>query len=95
MANSRFSIGIDLGTTNCALAYIDSLKEGASVEILSLPQIVQPGVYEERKLLPSFLYLPQKGEFQNGALNLPWGEEKLFAVGEFAKTHGALVPLIW
>lgn len=92
MANSRFSIGIDLGTTNCALAYIDSLKEGASVEILSLPQIVQPGVYEERKLLPSFLYLPQKGEFQNGALNLPWGEEKLFAVGEFAKTHGALVP---
>lgn len=60
MANSRFSIGIDLGTTNCALAYIDSLKESEFAEILSLPQIIQPGVYEERKLLPSFLYLPQK-----------------------------------
>jgi hypothetical protein len=57
-----------------------------------LPQIVQPGVYEDRKLLPSFLYLPQKGEFQNGAFKLPWGEEQPFIVGEFAKSHGALVP---
>ena len=92
MANSRFSIGIDLGTTNCAIAYIDSQKEDGTAEVLNLPQIVQPGVYEDRKLLPSFLYLPQKGEFQNGAFKLPWGEEQPFIVGEFAKTHGALVP---
>jgi len=92
MANSRFSIGIDLGTTNCAMAYIDSQKEDGAAEVLNLPQIVQPGVYEDRKLLPSFLYLPQKGEFQNGAFKLPWGEEQPFIVGEFAKTHGALVP---
>lgn len=92
MANSRFSIGIDLGTTNCAMAYIDSQKEDRTAEVLNLPQIVQPGVYEDRKLLPSFLYLPQKGEFQNGAFKLPWGEEQPFIVGEFAKTHGALVP---
>ena len=92
MANSRFSIGIDLGTTNCAIAYIDSQKEDGTVEVLNLPQIVQPGVYEDRKLLPSFLYLPQKGEFQNGAFKLPWGEEQPFIVGEFAKSHGALVP---
>ena len=92
MANSRFSIGIDLGTTNCAMAYIDSQKEDGTAEVLNLPQIVQPGVYEDIKLLPSFLYLPQKGEFQNGAFKLPWGEEQPFIVGEFAKTHGALVP---
>jgi hypothetical protein len=92
MANSRFSIGIDLGTTNCAIAYIDSQKEDGTAEVLNLPQIVQPGVYEDRKLLPSFLYLPQKGEFQNGAFKLPWGEEQPFIVGEFAKSHGALVP---
>lgn len=92
MANSRFSIGIDLGTTNCAMAYIDSQKEDGAAEVLNLPQIIQPGVYEDRKLLPSFLYLPQKGEFQNGAFKLPWGEELPFIVGEFAKTHGALVP---
>ena len=92
MANSRFSIGIDLGTTNCAMAYIDSQKEDGTAEVLNLPQIVQPGVYEDRKLLPSFLYLPQIGEFQNGAFKLPWGEEQPFIVGEFAKTHGALVP---
>jgi len=92
MANSRFSIGIDLGTTNCAMAFIDSQKEDGTAEVLNLPQIVQPGVYEDRKLLPSFLYLPQIGEFQNGAFKLPWGEEQPFVVGEFAKTHGALVP---
>ena len=92
MANSRFSIGIDLGTTNCAMAYIDSQKEDGTAEVLNLPQIVQPGVYEDRKLLPSFLYLPQKGEFQNGAFKLPWGEEQQFILGEFAKSHGALVP---
>jgi len=92
MVNSRFSIGIDLGTTNCAMAYIDSQKEDGTAEVLNLTQIVQPGVYEDRKLLPSFLYLPQKGEFHNGAFKLPWGEEQPFVVGEFAKTHGALVP---
>jgi len=92
MANSRFSIGIDLGTTNCAIAYIDSQKEDGTAEVLNLPQIVQPGVYEDRKLLPSFLYLPQKGEFQNGAFKLPWQEEQPYIVGEFAKSHGALVP---
>jgi molecular chaperone DnaK (HSP70) len=74
------------------MAYIDSQKEDGVAEVLNLPQIVQPGVYEDRKLLPSFLYLPQKGEFQNGAFKLPWGEEQPFIVGEFAKTHGSLVP---
>jgi molecular chaperone DnaK (HSP70) len=74
------------------MAFIDSQKEDGTAEVLNLPQIVQPGVYEDRKLLPSFLYLPQKGEFQNGAFKLPWGEEQPFVVGEFAKTHGALVP---
>jgi len=92
MANSRFSIGIDLGTTNCALAYIDSQEEGGIAEVLNVPQIVQPGVCEERKLLPSFLYLPQNDEFQKDALNLPWGDEQPFTVGEFAKNHGSLVP---
>ena len=45
MANSRFSIGIDLGTTNCAMAYIDSQKEDGTAEVLNLPQIVH--VYVE------------------------------------------------
>ena len=58
---SRFVVGIDLGTTNCALAYVDTGAAGAMsrrCQHLPIPQVVQPGVVEERPLLPSFLYLP-------------------------------------
>ncbi len=93
MASSRFTVGIDLGTTNCALAYFDTMGESETTsKILPIPQIIQPGVCEDRKLLPSFLYLPAKGELQPGILNLPWSKEEPIALGEFAKSHGALVP---
>jgi molecular chaperone DnaK (HSP70) len=46
-------IGIDLGTTNCALAYS---QEGA-VELFSIPQFVHPNEIREEPLLPSFLFL--------------------------------------
>jgi molecular chaperone DnaK (HSP70) len=46
-------IGIDLGTTNCALAYS---QEGA-IELFSIPQFVHPNEIREEPLLPSFLFL--------------------------------------
>jgi molecular chaperone DnaK (HSP70) len=46
-------IGIDLGTTNCALAY----TSGDNVELFSIPQFVHPGEVREEPLLPSFLFL--------------------------------------
>ncbi|MSR30169.1 MAG: Hsp70 family protein [Gemmataceae bacterium] len=95
MEKSRFMVGIDLGTTNCGLAYFDSQESsspGAIAKDFEIEQIVQPGVCEKRKLLPSFIYLPGKGELPQGALKLPWGAEKQFSPGEFAKTHGSTVP---
>ena len=90
---TRFVIGIDLGTTNCALAYIDT---GAGSEpkcqTLPIPQIVQPGEVAEKSLLPSSLYLPGPGEQPAGALKLPWDANRDYAVGEFAKNFGAKVP---
>ncbi len=54
----RFVIGIDLGTTNSAVAYVD-LKEGPrKVSFLEIPQLVAPGETAGRSVLPSFLYLP-------------------------------------
>ena len=50
-------IGIDLGTTNCALAYTD----GESVEQFAIPQLVQPGEVSEESLLPSFVFLDPAG----------------------------------
>src|SRR5258707_8712247 len=50
-------IGIDLGTTNCALAY----TRGESVEQFAIPQLVHPGEVREESLLPSFLFLDPAG----------------------------------
>ena len=47
------TIGIDLGTTNCSLAY----THGEAVELLPIPQLVNPGETREEPLLPSFLFL--------------------------------------
>ena len=59
--SSRFVVGIDLGTTNCALAYVDTgvaeSKDPVPAELL-IPQVVQPGAVDARPLLPSFLMLP-------------------------------------
>ena len=58
---SRFVVGIDLGTTNSAVAWIDAEAAAWSVENLSIPQLVAPGEVASRDVLPSFLYLPTVG----------------------------------
>ena len=55
MGDARFVVGIDLGTTNSALAFAD-LSAG-SVEAFAIPQEVNPGEIRAEALLPSFLYL--------------------------------------
>jgi Ethanolamine utilization protein EutJ (predicted chaperonin) len=95
VTRSRFIVGIDLGTTNSALAYIDTGSgEGKDpvLVLFSIPQVVQQGAVEDRPLLPSFLYLPGKNEQPAGSLKLPWAPERDFAVGEFARNFGTQVP---
>jgi molecular chaperone DnaK (HSP70) len=50
-------IGIDLGTTNCALAFTNDER----VEPFAIPQLVNPGETREELLLPSFVFLAQDG----------------------------------
>lgn len=93
MTASRFIVGIDLGTTNCALAFIDTeAGEEARVQAFEVPQVVAPGQPAARPTLPSFLYLPAEGELPPGALALPWSERATQTVGEFARSRGAEVP---
>jgi hypothetical protein len=93
MSASRFVVGIDLGTTNSALAYYDTgAGDDAPLTHLKIPQVVSPGVVEERPLLPSFLYLPGPNEQPAGALNLLWAAERDYCVGEFARVFGSQVP---
>lgn len=90
---SRFVVGVDLGTTNSALAYVDTgAGKDPRVTPFPMPQVVAPGAVEERTLLPSFLYLPGPGEQPAGALKLPWDAKRDFSVGEFARAFGSQVP---
>ncbi len=43
---SRFVVGIDLGTTNSAVCYIDSSESPWRVQVFAIPQLVAPGVVE-------------------------------------------------
>jgi molecular chaperone DnaK (HSP70) len=96
MANSRYIIGIDLGTTNSAVAYIDTQElartPAAAIQTFDIPQLVSEGTTAARSLLPSFLYLPGKYELPPGSLSLPWDPERNYAVGEFARWQGTRVP---
>jgi molecular chaperone DnaK (HSP70) len=58
MTRARFSVGIDLGTTNCALAFVP-LEGDAGTEILPIPQWDSANVIAEAATLPSFLCLPE------------------------------------
>ena len=95
-APARYTLGIDLGTTHCALSYVDleaSDGDQAAQQVLEIPQLTGPGSIEARPLLPSFLYLPHADELAPGDLSLPWGATQDHAVGEFARSRGAATPI--
>lgn len=72
-------IGIDLGTTNSALAWVDPAEAEdlnfPPIHIFEVPQLVAPGKVEPRRTLPSFMFL------EDGR-----------PVGLYAREQGALVP---
>jgi molecular chaperone DnaK (HSP70) len=93
---SRFVVGIDLGTTNSALAYADTRDATADtpapIQTLAIPQVVGLNDIGERPVLPSFLYLPASKEFPDKATDLPWKSTGDRIAGTFAREHGAKVP---
>ncbi|MFX1677429.1 Hsp70 family protein [Paraburkholderia sp. A2WS-5] len=96
MSDPRYSIGVDLGTTHCALSYVDlagSDGEKATQGVLPVTQLTAPGAIESPELLPSFLYLPNAGELTPGDLTLPWTTTREYAVGEMARSRGAGTPI--
>jgi len=74
VSEARYAVGVDLGTTHCALSYVD-LASGKDDEIaqamLRLPQLTAPGAVEELFLLPSFLYLPHPTSLPPGTSCFP------------------------
>jgi len=93
---TRFSVGIDLGTTHCVLSYADLDKiddEDFSPEVMAIPQLTSPGSVEEKYQLPSFLYLPHEAELAEDSTSLPWTAKPDYLVGEIARNLGSKTPI--
>jgi molecular chaperone DnaK (HSP70) len=92
----RYAIGIDLGTTNCVLAYVDLRTKHAGSEVLPIPQIHSISTTETRPLLPSFYYFPTAAEMDTGQLDPFHSESKnrnaSFVVGAFARDQMSALP---
>jgi len=74
---SPFIVGIDLGTTNCAVAYYDRQKAHLIPQLFRIPQAGKHGHEDLLPLLPSYLYLDE-----------PEG----LLIGMWAKTEGSRTP---
>src|SRR5947208_10284393 len=89
----KYVIGIDLGTTNSALAYTEIRPDAdpfdtPDVRLLDIPQLVNPGEVRDEPLLPSSLYIPGQTDFPAGSLALPWNPEPEFVAGQLAQKRG-------
>ena len=76
----RYRIGIDLGTTNCALASIPASDHDAHSTVLDIPQQETAHSSAAHTTLPSFLYLPAE------ATNKSW------IAGQWARSRSGEVP---
>ena len=90
---SPYAVGIDLGTTNTAVGFVSMRRdEPGRINLFKIPQLVKPGVVEECRLLPSFVYLPGEHDLPAKNTRLPWDEENRTVVGTLARDQGAQVP---
>jgi hypothetical protein len=94
-SKARYSVGIDLGTTNSAMACADLAGEDATpIEMLKIPQLVNASEVLEQSLLPSFLYVAGEFDFPQDSIRLPWVADAAapWVVGELARKRGAENP---
>jgi molecular chaperone DnaK (HSP70) len=94
--SSRYTIGIDLGTTNSVVAFLDNQggnnEESPEIHVFQVPQLAAAGEVRALPTLPSFLYFPNDHELSAGGLRLPWEEHGTSVAGVLAREQGALVP---
>src|ERR1700688_3422318 len=88
--STRFSLGIDLGTSNSAVA-LEDFASGRN-EIVQITQILGLNQVGEKPTLPSALYVPHPDEFPQNGMRLPWSKGGEPIIGHFARDHGALIP---
>jgi hypothetical protein len=91
--DAKYIVGIDLGTTNSAMARCDAAaEEDSRIEVRMIPQLVNPNEVADRTLLPSFIYITGEFDFPKGSTALPWDPEPKLVIGELARKRGAESP---
>lgn len=93
--SSRYVIGIDLGTTNCVLSYLDTFEEHPQPRTLPVKQWESIGTLVEDQTLPSFCYLPTKNEIKKAEFHaLFTGAETPsdLVVGRMARNQASFTP---
>ena len=99
-SESRFVVGIDLGTTNNSVAYVelgDVENDRPAIQKFPVHQLTGPGEFAPHSVLPSFLYIPGEYDIADQDMAAPWTidqrsrDDRNF-VGVFARDHGAKVP---
>ncbi|HEY1610419.1 MAG TPA: Hsp70 family protein, partial [Paraburkholderia sp.] len=91
----QYIVGIDLGTSNTVVAYVEAGSE--DIRVFEIEQLVSPGEVAARPLLPSVRYHAAQGELSAGDLQLPWStapgaETQHAVVGRLARSLGTQVP---
>lgn len=86
-----FVLGIDLGTSNSAMAWAEAGAKEAP-DILEIPQTLGANSLGTRSTFPSATYLPNESEFGDKLAHPHWEEEAGAIRGQFAREHGAMVP---
>jgi molecular chaperone DnaK (HSP70) len=86
---ARYLIGIDLGTTNSAVAYVDTRAADPRVRVFEVAQLIAPGDVAPRRQLPSFVYMAGEIDLAPHETALPWDGKSRVVVGELARNQGA------
>lgn len=94
----RYTVGIDLGTSNTVVAYVEAGSD--AIRVFDVEQLVGPGAVAAQPLLPSVRYHPAAGELPPDTLRLPWAAHAKAitagaapaVIGRYARTLGAQVP---
>lgn len=96
MGQSAYVIGIDLGTTNCTMAYTpiqqEDKRQPPSLKQVPIFQTMSAQTTGTSFSLPSFIYYPLTEEIKAKAAELPWNLKQSFAIGAYARDRGAEVP---
>ena len=75
MSEPRYSIGIDLGTTHCALSYVDfaaSDGEKTAQGVLPVTQLTAPGAIDDLRCCPRSSICRMRANSRPFDLGLPW-----------------------